>query len=161
MNKREWDESGLRREFQATVRAWLTRTGLSEKAAADTCGFSQSVINRWLTDDPNYLVQPTVDTLEKLSPKIGITVDELSRQAGRRNDPVPAAAKPVELQMFLRDVEAGWWASPEHERPIRSEVARAAWPTQHSRRGTNRRVRGNDARLDQPNDDYRMHKLQA
>lgn len=159
MNKKEWFDSGLYREFQSTIQAWQDRTGLSEMAAAQVCGFSQSVINRWKSRTWDYLVQPTRPTLMKLSPHIGIDLDELERQAGLREEPVSASAKPAELQAFLRDQEAGWWAAPEHERPVRAEIARAALPT-HNRR-PNRRIKGNNAGLDQSKGDYRMHKLSA
>jgi hypothetical protein len=158
MDKREWFESGLSREFRSTIQAWQDRTGLSESAIGHLCGFSQSVVNRWKSPTLDWLVQPQRPSLVKLAPKIGIDLEELERQAGLREDPVPATAKPVELQTFLSDQEAGWWAAAEHERPIRAAMARAALP--HNRR-PNRRIRGNNGGLDRSKGDYRKHKSNA
>lgn len=160
MSAKEWDVA-LVIEFQAAVRKWLDRTNLSQQQAAYLCGFSQSVLNRWMSTDPEFLVQPQPPLLRKLAPKINIPLSELLRMAGH-SDMVLAIDKPRELLEFLRDQEAGYWASAENERPIRMDVARSALPiARHVRRRSNRRVRGNNEGLDRPNADYGMHKLVA
>ena len=149
----DWDPT----EFQQTIQAWLDRTGMSQKQAADFCGISQAVLNRWMQTDRHYLVQPTDDTLARLAPKIGISHDELLRLAGRRKVAAPSD-KPAELIALLRDIENGYHQANENERSVRIEATRSLWPIQHKRRPNNRRIRGNNAGLDHPKMEYVKHK---
>lgn len=148
-----WDPT----EFQAAVNNFLSRRGWSQPELARVAGISQAVVNRWLSTDPQMVVQPTDPSLRKLAPVIGIPHLELMRMAGRLDATVTAPSKPADLEAFLRDMESGWLASEEHERPLRTEVARAAFP-HHQRRPSNRRIRGNDAGLDNSNAEYLKHK---
>lgn len=151
----DWDPA----EFQRTIFDWLARTGMSQNQAALTCGISQAVFNRWLQPDARSgLVQPSGELLERLVPHIGISHDELLRMAGRRKVAAPVTDDPPELQAFLRDQREGYLRTAEHERPIRMEVARAAWPERHVRRRSNPRIRGNNAGQGNPKMDYRVHK---
>lgn len=78
-------------EFQEMLRAHLRRHGLSQMALGNLTGVSQGTINRWLKPygDP-YLVQPTVDTLQRLAPHLhGVTLTDLKRMT---NNLSPAEA---------------------------------------------------------------------
>lgn len=148
-------------EFQKVVREFLARRDWSQPQLAREAGISQAVVNRWLSDDPEMLVQPTDPTLRKLAPVIGIPHNELMRMAGRLEGPSsPKGNRPTALLQFLADMEAGWLAADEQRRPFGEHIARTALPVPHKRR-PNRRNRGNNAGLDNANDEYRTHKKVA
>lgn len=146
----DWDPT----EFQRTIQRWLDRTGMSQNQAADFCGISQSVFNRWMQTERRYLVQPTEGTLERLAPKIGIDHDELLRLAGRRRGG-PAPQKPAELLALLQEIEAGYHDAAEHERSMRVAATLSLWPRSHARRPDRRKHKSDNSGLDKPMMDYR------
>lgn len=133
-------------EFQKTLRAWMARHGLSQMAAANETGISQGVINRWLKPRGDvYLVQPTIDTLERLAPHMsGVTLLDLKRMTGNLSptDREKVSNKPLDYQLsaLLNDIKTRWEEIDQQERDLGEDVTRSVFKLHH---GRTRRPRGN------------------
>jgi len=139
-------------EFQEVLRAWMDRNGLSQMAAGQTIGISQGIINRWLKPpgDP-YLVQPTVDSLEKLTPHLRVPLVQLKRMTNNLSaadlellTAVKADRPNNRLEALLSDIRAAWSELEQSEPPQvleqAEDVTRAAWRLHHNRSRRSRKV---------------------
>ena len=139
-------------EFQEVLRAWMTRNGLSQMAAGQVVGISQGVINRWLKPrgDP-YLVQPTVDSLEKLEPYLRVPLIQLKRMTNNLAmadldllNAVNATRPNNRLEALLNDLRAAW-SELEQDEPQaldhNEDVTRVLWGLHHNRTRRQRKPR--------------------
>lgn len=159
--------------FRAFLQNWLDTSGWSQYQLALASGLTQSLISRWLSPDPRRRTQPTNETLEKLAPVVGRSLDDLMRLAGRLPPDDQATARkdmPPQLAALLADIEAGWFASDTTERAIGERVSRAAFHAPKRRNRAQSRnssldastdTSGNYEGLDKPNKDYRMQFARA
>ncbi len=146
-------------EFHLVFNNWLARTGLSQMAAGHTIGVSQGIVNRWMKPRGNlYLVQPSVEALEKLAPHINIPIFELKRMCGRLS-PVEIASlskrpgkdapqdRDIRLESLFNEIRAEW---PELDEPSREhgmDISRVGFKLHRPKA---RRSRRNSTGPDQP-----------
>lgn len=114
----------------------MRQHGFSEMAAAQTIGVSQGIVNRWLrpADDP-LLAQPSVDSLERIAPKLGVELVRLKEMTGRLSpadlailnkvDPTPRDPR---FESFVKDLWERWrMYDDEDERQHAEDVARVGF----------------------------------
>lgn len=146
-------------EFQSVLRAWMERHGFSQMAAGQTVGISQGIINRWLKPpgDP-YLVQPTIDSLEKIAPHVRIPMLELKRMT---NNLTPAdrqllTAGPPDspldhrLESLLNELRAQWHVLGDEDKQQAEDVTRVAFRLHHARTRKSRQSRTEKGPDDSP-----------
>jgi transcriptional regulator with XRE-family HTH domain len=77
-------------DFRTLVLEWLERRGWSRAQLAEAAGVSQSLLSKWLHDEPHpRRVRPGPESLRKLAPILGHSYADLLRTAGYLEDDVP------------------------------------------------------------------------
>lgn len=123
------------REFRLFLAEWMRTARWTQHDLGAASGLGQSIISRWLNPDPYRRVQPTDDTLRRLAPVVGRSLDELLRMCGRRDIAAASAEEdPPELAALIADVRVGWHATDAGARQTAAAVTRAAFHVQRRRR---------------------------
>jgi len=102
-------------QFREFLKAWLESNGWTKYRLATESDIDESIISRWLSDDPRRRTQPSDAKLRALSAVIQVPAADLMRMAGRLPGPVSedvARAKPSVLvqQRTLSDNYDRWMA---------------------------------------------------
>ena len=68
--------------FREYVATWLTSTGTSATQLGERSGVDQSLLSKYLHQDPSRRVTPTPKSLQKLAPVLGKPYEDLMRMCG-------------------------------------------------------------------------------
>ena len=129
-------------EFQDALRDWMRRKGLSQSSAGYTIGLSPGIINRWLKPrDDQYFVQPTIDSLEKLAPHIGIPLVRLKEMTGNLTPEQAELAKAQAKRLpdhngfeaLVSDIRSQWPDLDPADREVVKDVTRRLLGMHHAR----------------------------
>lgn len=152
-------------DFRVFIANWLETSGWSQYQLGIAAGIGQSLISRWLSPVAGRRTQPSPETLNKLAPVVGRSYEELMRMAGYQFlvGDKPTADDPPELAALIADLRAGWLVADSAVRQIGQDVVRAAFHIRKARRGRSgsNHASGMHERVDNDNDDYRMHSIRA